>query len=145
MYCVWITNHVFLLGLGAIGLNAVIGARYAGAKHIIGVDINPDKMESAFSFGCTEYVNSNEIGIPVDQYLLEVCTNSQCLDTAITFWLYFLQKYGGVDYALECIGLQSTISTAFKSLSMIGTLTLIGIARNEVTVSAPVGEMMSGK
>lgn len=82
-------------------------------------------MESAFSFGCTEYVNSNEIGIPVDQYLLE--------------------KYGGVDYALECIGLQSTISTAFKSLSMIGTLTLIGIARNEVTVSAPVGEMMSGK
>lgn len=50
-----------------------------------------------------------------------------------------------MDSSLECIGLQSTITTAFKSLSMVGTLTLIGIARNEVTVSAPVGEMMSGK
>lgn len=74
----------FHVGLGAIGLNAVIGARYAGAKHIIGVDINSDKMETAFSFGCTEFVNPTEMGIPVDQYLVEVCQTC----TNLFFLLY---------------------------------------------------------
>ena len=32
-------------GLGAVGLAVIMGCRAAGAKTIIGVDINPDKFE----------------------------------------------------------------------------------------------------
>jgi len=32
-------------GLGPIGLSAVMGCKKAGASRIIGIDINPDKLE----------------------------------------------------------------------------------------------------
>ena len=32
-------------GLGAVGLAVAMGCRQAGAKRIIGIDINPDKFE----------------------------------------------------------------------------------------------------
>ena len=58
---------------------------------------------------------------------------------------YLQEKYGGVDFAMECIGAQATMTTALKSLSMIGTLALIGIARKEVSLTTAVGDLMTGK
>lgn len=112
-------------GMGAIGLNAVLGCKFAEAKHIIGIDINPDKMDYAFSLGCTEFINPTEMSLPIEQYLKE--------------------KYGGVDFALECIGNQKTMNTALASLSMIGTLAIIGIAPSGSTITAPIGDLMTGK
>ena len=50
-------SSVVVFGLGGIGLNVVQGARLAGAKTIIGVDMNPDKEAIARQFGATEFVN----------------------------------------------------------------------------------------
>ena len=44
---------VAVFGLGGIGLNVIQGARMVGADIIIGVDINPDKVELATQFGMT--------------------------------------------------------------------------------------------
>ena len=39
-------STVGIWGLGTVGLAVAMGARKAGAKRIIGIDVNPDKFES---------------------------------------------------------------------------------------------------
>ncbi|MGV0774465.1 NDMA-dependent alcohol dehydrogenase [Mycolicibacterium elephantis] len=46
-------DTVVVVGVGGIGMNAVQGAKAAGAKHIVAVDPNPYKREIAPSFGAT--------------------------------------------------------------------------------------------
>jgi Zn-dependent alcohol dehydrogenase len=46
-------DTVVVIGAGGIGMNAVQGAKVAGAKHIVAVDPNEFKREVAPSFGAT--------------------------------------------------------------------------------------------
>jgi S-(hydroxymethyl)glutathione dehydrogenase/alcohol dehydrogenase len=46
-------DTVVIYGTGGVGMNAVQGAAYAGAKHVVAVDPNPDKQELAGRFGAT--------------------------------------------------------------------------------------------
>lgn len=46
-------DTVVVIGAGGIGMNAVQGAKVAGAKHIVAVDHNEFKREVAPSFGAT--------------------------------------------------------------------------------------------
>src|SRR5919107_1059965 len=59
---VWPGANVVVFGLGGIGLNVIQGARMVGADKIIGVDINPAKVEMARKFGMTDFINPKEIG-----------------------------------------------------------------------------------
>ena len=43
-----------VIGAGGVGLNAIQGARIAGARRIIGIDISPDKLAVAREFGATD-------------------------------------------------------------------------------------------
>ncbi len=74
-----------VFGLGAVGLAAVMGCQVAGAKSIIGVDVNRDKFEKAKMFGVTECVNPKDHSKSIQEVLVEMTG-------------------GGVDYALECVG-----------------------------------------
>ncbi|MGE0876160.1 MAG: Zn-dependent alcohol dehydrogenase [Burkholderiales bacterium] len=49
---------VAVIGCGAVGLNAVQGARLAGAGRIIAVDIGAAKLERAVQFGATDMVDA---------------------------------------------------------------------------------------
>jgi NDMA-dependent alcohol dehydrogenase len=49
-------DTVVVIGVGGIGMNAVQGARIAGAKHIVAVDPNEFKREVAPTFGATHTV-----------------------------------------------------------------------------------------
>jgi Zn-dependent alcohol dehydrogenase len=51
---------VAVIGLGGVGLNAVQGARLAGAARIIGMDLEPSKLEDAKVFGATDGVLVSE-------------------------------------------------------------------------------------
>jgi NDMA-dependent alcohol dehydrogenase len=44
---------VVVFGTGGVGMNAVQGARYAGAKHVIAIDPNAWKQQQALDFGAT--------------------------------------------------------------------------------------------
>ena len=46
-------DTVVVIGVGGIGMNAVQGAKAAGAKHIVAIDPNEFKREIAPSFGAT--------------------------------------------------------------------------------------------
>ncbi|MFM7445545.1 MAG: alcohol dehydrogenase catalytic domain-containing protein, partial [Tabrizicola sp.] len=50
-----------VFGLGGIGLNVIQGLKMAGARMIIGVDINDDKKEWGERFGMTHFVNPKKL------------------------------------------------------------------------------------
>jgi S-(hydroxymethyl)glutathione dehydrogenase / alcohol dehydrogenase len=45
-----------IIGAGGVGLNAVQGARIAGARRIVAVDMSPEKLATAKEFGATDGV-----------------------------------------------------------------------------------------
>jgi len=46
-------DTVVVFGTGGVGMNAVQGARYAGAKYVIAIDPNQFKLDKAVEFGAT--------------------------------------------------------------------------------------------
>ena len=51
-------QSVAVVGLGGVGLSAVLGARLAGARQIIAVDLSDDKLAFAAKLGATHAVNA---------------------------------------------------------------------------------------
>jgi S-(hydroxymethyl)glutathione dehydrogenase/alcohol dehydrogenase len=62
-------DTVVVVGIGGIGINAVQGARMAGAKRIIAVDPVEFKREKALEFGATHVVASMAEALPLVQQL----------------------------------------------------------------------------
>ena len=57
---------VLVIGCGAVGLNALQGARLAGAATIIAADVGPAKLDRAKAFGATHAVDAGAADV-VDQ------------------------------------------------------------------------------
>jgi S-(hydroxymethyl)glutathione dehydrogenase / alcohol dehydrogenase len=115
---------VAVIGCGGVGLNAIQGARMVGASRIIAVDRLPQKLELAQRFGATDIVNASEVD-PV---------------TAVVEL-----TRGGVDHAIEVVGIESTIEQAFAMLDTMGTATVVGVARPEMRVRIPAVELLLEK
>jgi NDMA-dependent alcohol dehydrogenase len=57
-------DTVVVVGIGGIGINAVQGAKMAGARHVIAVDPVEFKREKAMEFGATHTFSSMEEAMP---------------------------------------------------------------------------------
>jgi S-(hydroxymethyl)glutathione dehydrogenase/alcohol dehydrogenase len=99
-------DTVAIVGCGGIGLNAIQGARIAGAERIIAVDRIADKLELARVFGATDTVDASEVDAV--QTIIEMTS-------------------GGVDHSIEAVGLKQTAEQCFSMLAMGGTATIIGM------------------
>ncbi len=110
-------DTVAVIGCGGVGLSAVQGALLSGASRVIAIDRMPEKLEVARGFGATDLVNAAEVD-PV---------------TAV------LELTGGVDHALEVVGIPATIEQAWAMLGPRGTATVVGLARagDEVALPTP--------
>lgn len=86
-------SNVAVVGLGGIGLNAIIGAKLAGANEIIALDINEDKFDLAKQFGATATFNSSDDDI--DEQIKEYVP-------------------GGVEYAFETAGVVPAMQVAYR-------------------------------
>lgn len=53
-------QDVVVIGAGGVGLNAIQGARIAGARRIVAVDMSEEKLEVAREFGATHGVLATE-------------------------------------------------------------------------------------
>lgn len=53
-------QNVVVIGAGGVGLNAIQGARIAGARRIVAVDMSAEKLEMAKEFGATDGVLATE-------------------------------------------------------------------------------------
>ncbi len=72
-------DTVVVIGVGGVGVNAVQGARMAGATQIIAVDPVEFKRETAQTLGATHVANSMEEALP----LVTELTNGLLADKAI--------------------------------------------------------------
>ena len=70
---------VIVYGIGGIGINAVQGARYAGAKNVVAVDPLENKREKAMELGATHAFATVEEA----QEAITDLTRGQMADTAI--------------------------------------------------------------
>src|SRR5690606_29484828 len=78
-------SSAVVFGMGSIGLNAVQGAKLAGARRIVAVDVNPAKEATARAFGATDFVNPKTLEQPLEQVIPALLG-------------------GAADYAFECVG-----------------------------------------
>jgi S-(hydroxymethyl)glutathione dehydrogenase/alcohol dehydrogenase len=102
-------STVAVFGLGGIGLNAIQGARLAGASKIIGVDLNPAREEAARSFGATHFVNP--------QSTPDVVAAVRAISGG-----------AGVDFAFECVGHEELSRQALECTNPAwGTGVAVGI------------------
>jgi S-(hydroxymethyl)glutathione dehydrogenase/alcohol dehydrogenase len=53
-------DTVVIFGAGGVGLNAVSGARIAGASRIVVIDIQEKRLEEARRFGATDVIDSTK-------------------------------------------------------------------------------------
>ena len=114
-------SRVAIFGCGGVGLNAVQGARIAGASRIVAVDVSEEKLELARKFGATDVVNAKTTD-PV---------------TAIK------ELTGGVDFAFEALGRAETIEQAWKTVDVDGLLTLVGLLKNGATITLDAGPFVN--
>jgi S-(hydroxymethyl)glutathione dehydrogenase/alcohol dehydrogenase len=117
--------NVAVFGLGGIGLNVIQGAKLVGANRIIGVDLNPDKVELATRFGMTDFVNPKD-GDPVAA-IIDITD-------------------GGADYSFECIGNVNTMRQALECCHRgWGESTIIGVAGAGEEISTRPFQLVTGR
>jgi Zn-dependent alcohol dehydrogenase len=120
-------SRVAVIGCGGVGLSVIQGAKIAGAKQIIAVDVNPTKLGWAREFGATDAVNAKS-GDPVAA--VRALTEDG--------W------DGGVDYAFEATGIPMCTEQAIKMLAYGGTATTIGFPAATDAVNLNLGDMATG-
>jgi S-(hydroxymethyl)glutathione dehydrogenase/alcohol dehydrogenase len=99
-------STVAVFGAGGVGLSAIQGARIAGARKIIAVDMVESKLATAKQFGATHIVDaSSRDAVQAVKDLTD----------------------GGVDYSFEAIGLKKTAEQSFECLGPGGVATIIGM------------------
>jgi S-(hydroxymethyl)mycothiol dehydrogenase len=100
-------DSVAVIGCGGVGDAAILGAQLAGARTIIGVDVDPRKLEWARQFGATHVINSRETD-PVER-------------------IQELTGGNGADVVIEAIGRPETYLQAFYGRDLAGTVVLVGV------------------
>jgi len=121
-------STVAVWGLGAVGLAVIMGAKIAGAKTIVGIDLNESKFDHAKEFGATECVSPKEAGDkPFQSYLVE-------------------RFNGGFDYTFECVGNVHTMRQALEAAHKgWGESCIIGVAGAGQEISTRPFQLVTGR
>ena len=106
-------DTVVIFGAGGVGLNAVSGARIAGASRIVVIDIQAKRLEAARRFGATDVIDSS---------------NSEPVEATRDL----LPE--GADHVFDFVGLKAVAEQGLAMLGTGGGLYLVGVARPDVEV-----------
>lgn len=105
-----------VIGLGGVGLASVLGARAAGARQIVAVDLSDAKLELAKSLGATHAFNASA---PDTVEKIREATK------------------GGVEYAFELAGSVRALETAYKVTRRGGMTITAGLPPPAATMPLP--------
>ncbi len=107
-------QSVAVVGLGGVGLAALLGARAAGAEQIVAVDLLPEKLELARRLGATDTVLAGR-----DETAGEVRAATR----------------GGVHAAIETAGVVRAVELAFAITRIGGTTVTAGLSHPDTRIS----------
>jgi len=122
--CVRAGETVVIFGAGGVGLNAISGARIAGASRIVVIDIQPTRLEAARRFGATDVIDSTKTK-PVE---------------AVRGLLP-----GGADHVFDFVGLKAVAEQGLAMLGVGGGLYLVGVAKPEVSLDLNIFDAIGGQ
>ncbi len=117
-------DTVVIFGAGGVGLNAVSGARIAGASRIVVIDIAALRLAAARRFGATDVIDSTTTK-PVE---------------AVRELLP-----GGADHVFDLVGLKAVAEQGLAMLGVGGGLYLVGVARPDVDISLNIVSAIGGQ
>jgi alcohol dehydrogenase len=100
-------SSVAVVGLGGVGLNALLGALLVGAQQVVAIDLLDSKLDLARQLGATEVFRADQEGI------VEAVKEA---------------TGGGVDYALEMAGSVPALELSYKITRRGGTTVTAGLA-----------------
>jgi alcohol dehydrogenase (nicotinoprotein) len=105
-------DTVLVVGAGGVGVNAIQGARHAGAAHVIVADPNGRRADLARRLGATHVVSSAKEAAPLAAALNPTA--------------------GGVDVAIVCVADTdpATVREAFDATGKAGTVVLASLSND---------------
>jgi S-(hydroxymethyl)mycothiol dehydrogenase len=116
-------DSIAVIGCGGVGNAAIAGARVAGATTIIGIDVDPRKLEWAKRFGATHTVDASS------QDVVETVRS--------------LTGGFGADVVVEAVGRAETYEQAFYARDLAGVLVLAGVPTPDLTLTIPLIDVFS--
>jgi alcohol dehydrogenase len=109
-------QSVAIVGLGGVGLSALLGAVAAGASRIVAIDVLREKLDLALSLGATDAFLATDPDVAKQ---IRAVTG------------------GGVDYAVEMAGVPRAFELAFAITARGGTTASAGLARPDSVFQIP--------
>ena len=109
---------VAVIGCGGVGDAAILGAVVAGARTVIGIDVDERKLEWATGFGATHTVNSRE--------------------TDLVEGVQKLTDGFGADVVIDAVGRPDTFTAAFYARDLAGRVVLVGVPTPDMTLELPL-------
>lgn len=98
---------VAVIGLGGVGLNAMLAANLVGARQVVAVDLHEDKLALARQLGATDTVNASD---------------ANCVEAVRD------ATGGGVDFAFEMAGSVQAMGLAYAITRRGGTTVSAGLS-----------------
>lgn len=115
-------TDVAVFGMGGVGLCAVMGAKLAGARQIVAVDVLPAKLEMAKRCGATDVVDA-----------------SQCDAVEAVREL----TKGGASCVFESVGHEDALAKAYLATRRGGTTISIGLPHPSKMLSIPASSLVA--
>jgi len=109
-------QSVAVVGLGGVGLSAVMAAREAGAATIIGLDPNEGKFGLGYAVGCTHCLRADDPDVVREVHEL---------------------TDGGVDRAFEMSGAPAAVQLAHAVTARGGDVIHVGVGKGDAQVTVP--------
>lgn len=113
---------VAVIGLGGVGLAALIGAQAAGARQIIAVDLSEEKLRQAVALGATHTVNAKQDGA-----IEQIRSLSD----------------GGVEFAFEFAGSIRALDLAYRITRRGGTTVTAGLPPSSAVLPLPAVSLVA--
>ncbi len=113
---------VAVVGLGGVGLSAVLGALAAGARQVIAIDTLPAKLETALALGATRAFSAADPDLVAQ---VKAATN------------------GGVDIAIEAASAVQALDAAYKITRRGGTTVTCSLPPPSHTFNVPAVNLVA--
>jgi Zn-dependent alcohol dehydrogenase len=129
-------QSVAVIGVGGVGLSAIVAAKVIGADPIIAVDLDDEKLEVARRFGATETVNASSTDAVAG--IRALTTTSDPTERG-----FLGQPIAGADFVFDCIGLKVTMDQIVPAArdgvfgtKPGGTGVLVGVPRGNAELNS---------
>lgn len=116
-------QSIVVAGAGAVGLAAIMAAKFVGAGRVIALDRHDNRLSLARKVGATDTLNVGPADIA---HAVKRCTGG-----------------AGSDFALDLTGNTRVIRSCFEALNYNGTLGLCGAGSGELALDMAM--LMSGR